>query len=114
LPRFNGARGAPPRPAAHIASLVLLTVALHYLVPLAAPEEAWASARIDKRALGPRLGPYVPGLLFLFLKNIKKGRRENHGTNVDFAFFLNRMVDPMANFLNLVFLITLPKMITVT
>jgi hypothetical protein len=45
----------------------LLTVALHYVVPLAAPEEAWASARIDKRALGP----YVPGLLFF--KNIKKG-----------------------------------------
>jgi hypothetical protein len=57
LPRFDGARSAPPL---RTASLVLLTVVLHYLVPLAAPEEAWASARIDKRALGPS----VPGLLF--------------------------------------------------
>jgi hypothetical protein len=42
--------------------LVLLTVALHYLVSLAALEKAWASARIDKRALGPS----VLGLLFFF------------------------------------------------
>jgi hypothetical protein len=38
--------------------------------------------------------------------------------NIDFAFFYlkkNRMVDPMANFLDLVFLITLPqKMIDMT
>jgi hypothetical protein len=38
----------------------LLVVALHYLITLAAPEEAWASARIDKRALEPS----VPGVLF--------------------------------------------------
>jgi hypothetical protein len=40
--------------------MVLLTVALHYLVTLAALEEARASARIDKRALGPS----VHALLF--------------------------------------------------
>jgi hypothetical protein len=42
----------------------LLTVALHFLVTLVAPEEAWASARIDKRALS---GSNLPGMLF-FLK----------------------------------------------
>jgi hypothetical protein len=44
----------------------LLAVALHYLIIMAAPEEAWASARIDKRALGPS----VHGMLF-FLKHEK-------------------------------------------
>jgi hypothetical protein len=40
----------------------LLAVALHYLITLAAREEALASARIDKRALGP----CVPGFFFFF------------------------------------------------
>ena len=31
------------------------------------------------------------------------------GTNIDLAVFKNRMVNRMANFMNLVFLITLPK-----
>jgi hypothetical protein len=52
-------RSRRPSPAAHTASLVLLTVALYYLVPLAATEEAWASARIDKRAFRPCL----PGMM---------------------------------------------------
>jgi hypothetical protein len=34
---------------------------------------------------------------------------ENPGTNVDLAVFKNHMVDPMANFLHLVFLITSPE-----
>jgi hypothetical protein len=36
------------------------------------------------------------------------GKMENPGINVDSAVFKNRMVDPMANFLSLVFPITLP------
>jgi hypothetical protein len=40
----------PYIPAAHTASLVFLAVALHFQVPLAVTEEAWASAHINKRA----------------------------------------------------------------
>jgi hypothetical protein len=44
------------------------------------------------------------------LCNVDLSKIENLGTNVDLAlFFLNHMVDPMANFLNVVFLITSPQ-----
>ena len=49
-----------PSPVANTASLVFLMAVLHFRVHLAVAEEAWASARIDKRAFRP----CVPGLLF--------------------------------------------------
>jgi hypothetical protein len=41
---------------------------------------------------------------------VRLGQNRFSGTNIDLAVFKNRTVDRMANFLNLVFLITLPKM----
>jgi hypothetical protein len=40
---------------------------------------------------------------------VGSGKMGNPRTNIDFTIFKNRMVDLMANFLNLVFLIALPK-----